>query len=126
MNRRIVYLSWPAKEIAGGIKLTYRHVETLVAGGFEAVVATPDGEPPTWFTSSAATVGLDSLAEAGDVLVFPENHADLLRKFKSWQCPKVVFCQNQFMMFRGLAGQLCYSDFGVTDILAEGRLVAAF
>jgi len=39
---RIVYLSWPADEITGGIKMAFRHVETLCQAGFEACLATPD------------------------------------------------------------------------------------
>ena len=27
--RRVVYLSWPAEEISGGIKMAFRHVEAL-------------------------------------------------------------------------------------------------
>lgn len=123
---RIVYLSWPANEIAGGIKLSYQHVETLRAANYDATIATPDGRPPEWFKTSAPTITLDELSERTDILVFPENHAGLLRSYKNWRCPKVVFCQNQFMAYRGLDGQACYSDFGVTDIIAEGRLVVEF
>ena len=48
MTQRFVYLSWPATEIAGGIKLVFRHVEILREAGLDAVVATPGGEPPQW------------------------------------------------------------------------------
>src|SRR5262245_15423384 len=47
--RRIVYVSWPADEIAGGIKMAFRHVEALRGAGFTACIATPDAKPPPWF-----------------------------------------------------------------------------
>jgi glycosyltransferase involved in cell wall biosynthesis len=126
MHPRIVYLSWPANEITGGIKMAYRHVESLVAAGFDSIVATPDGAAPNWFSTSASTAMLDSLVPHLDVLVFPENHAGLLRHFRSWPNAKIVFCQNQFMVHRGLAGARCYSDYGVGEIIAVGRHVVDY
>ncbi|HEY7308441.1 MAG TPA: hypothetical protein VH643_03665 [Gemmataceae bacterium] len=124
--RRIVYLSWPAHEITGGIKMTFRHVEALRAAGFDACIATPDAQPPGWFATTALVVSLDTLVPDADVLVFPENHAGFLRRFADWSNPKVVFCQNQFMVFRGLEGQGDYADFGVRDVLCPAQQVAAF
>jgi hypothetical protein len=126
LMRRIVYLSWPAKEIAGGIKLAYRHVESLRVVGIEAVVATPNGEAPDWFATEAPTLNLDEVTPGSDILVFPENHAGLLREYRVSSAPKVVLCQNQFMAFRGLAGSRCYSEFGVKHIFALGRMAAEF
>ena len=126
MTARIVYLSWPANEISGGIKMAYRHVEVLRAAGWEAVIATPDGQAPRWFQSSAPTLDLTAVTPSTDILVFPENFHQLLHTFGSWPNRKVVFCQNQFLAHRGLAGAGCYSSFGVTDILAEGRHVVDF
>jgi len=45
-----------------------------------------------------------------DVLVFPENHAELLRQAKQWPNRKIAFFQNQFMAHRGLKGATCYSE----------------
>lgn len=123
---RIVYLSWPAKEISGGIKLAYRSVECLREHGVEAVIATSDGASPTWFSTSAPTMQLDSVEQRTDILVFPENSAELLRRFAAWKNHKVVFCQNQFMAFRGLGGSRCYSELGATEILAMGRNVVEY
>jgi glycosyltransferase involved in cell wall biosynthesis len=123
---RIVYLSWPAREIAGGIKLAYRSVECLRENNIDAIVATPDGVGPQWFTADTPTIRLNETREHHDILVFPENHTDFLRQFANWRNPKVVFCQNQFMAFRGVAGDRCYGNFGVTHILAVGRHVAEF
>ena len=45
---RIAYLSWPAAEISGGIKVAFQHVALLNAHGQAAVVATEDGAPLTY------------------------------------------------------------------------------
>jgi hypothetical protein len=126
MQRRIVYLSWPAKEISGGIKLAFRHVEALLMHRQDAVIATSDGIGPTWFSTRAPVISIRQVQRESDILVFPENNAKLLQHFKDWPNPKVVFCQNQFMACRGLAGAKCYGDYGVTDILAEGRHAVEF
>jgi hypothetical protein len=123
---RIVYLSWSANEIAGGIKMVFRHVEALCGVGFEACVATPDAKLPTWFDAKVPILSLNDLVAGTDVLVFPENHAGFLRHFSSWPNRKVVFCQNQFMIRRGLDGRRDYADFGVRDIICPAELVAAF
>jgi len=45
MAQRIIYLSWPAREISGGIKMAFRHVEALREAGFDAVTNPPQGFP---------------------------------------------------------------------------------
>lgn len=125
MTPRIVYLSWPAGEISGGIKMVYRHVEVLRAAGFNAVVATPDGVVPHWFETSVPTTALNKFSSQ-DVLVFPENHPGMLETCLEWKCLKVVFCQNQFMVHRGLNGRRCYRDFGVSEIITVGMTVADY
>ncbi len=123
---RIVYLSWPAAEIAGGIKIAFRHVEALREAGVEAVVATADAEPPGWFQTTAPTIALSAVSRGEDVLVFPENHHGLLKTFGGWPNRKVVFCQNQFMVFRGLGGCRSYADFGVSGLLCAGQAAADY
>jgi len=126
MAERIVYLSWPAREIAGGIKLAFQHVEVLRKVGIEAVIATPDGQPPGWFRTEVPVLDVADLRSDEDVLVFPENHRDFLRQLAERPNRKLVFCQNPFMVFRGLGGARDYADFGVTAILCEGRLTVEF
>ena len=126
MAQRIVYLSWPATEITGGIKLVFRHVEILREAGFDAVVATPGGEPPQWLETTAPLLDVAQVGQEDDVLAFPENHAGLLRDFAERPNRKVVFCQNPFMVFRGLGGKRDYREFGVSAILAVGNLAAEF
>jgi hypothetical protein len=96
MAPRIVYLSWPPKEIAGGIKIAFRHVEALHAAGFDAVIATPGGERPDWFQTVAPIVDAAEVTAGDDVLVFPEDHCGMLQVFAAWPNRKLVFCQNQF------------------------------
>ncbi len=124
--KRIVYLSWPAREITGGIKMVFRHVEALRGLGFETVVATEDGAPPNWFATLAPVVPLTELRQGDDVLVFPENHAGLLKRFAAWPNRKVVFCQNPAMAFRGVGDRNDYSDYGVSSVLCPAQHVATF
>jgi hypothetical protein len=124
--KRIVYLSWPAKEITGGIKMVFRHVEALRSLGFETLVATEDGERPGWFTTLAPVVSLAKLAPGDDVLVFPENHAGLLQRFADWPNRKAVFCQNPYMVFRGVGERSDYRDYGVSAVLCPAQHVATF
>jgi len=126
MPMRIAYLSWPATEIAGGIKMVFRHVEVLREAGLDAVVATPGGEPPQWFETTAPLVDFSKLEEGREVLVFPENHHEMLKRFAPWRNRKVVFCQNPFMVIRGLGGARDYAEFGVGGILCAGRYVADY
>jgi len=129
MAARIVYLSWPATEIAGGIKLVFRHVEALQAASIDAVVATPGAEPPGWFQTTVPIVDVSQLTSGDDILVFPENHHAMLKGFAARPNRKLVFCQNQFMVVRGLGrpgGVRDYADFGISGILCEGSYVADF
>jgi len=91
MTQRIAYLSWPAGEISGGIKLSFQHVEILREAGLDAVIATPDGKPPAWFKTTVPVIEFSDLARDADVLVFPENHHDMLKSHAEWSNRKVVF-----------------------------------
>jgi len=129
MAARIVYLSWPATEIAGGIKLAFWHVEALREAGINAVIATRGAEPPGWFQTAAPMIDVSQVAAGDDILVFPENHYAMLKTFAAWPNRKLVFCQNQFMVVRGLGGLggwRDYAEVGVSGILCEGRCVADF
>jgi hypothetical protein len=123
--RRIVYLSWPAGEISGGIKAAFQHVELLNEGGFEAVVATEDAVAPSWFHSDAQVIAVDSVGPR-DLLVFPENHQPLLERFASAANPKAVFCQNPFQIWRGLSSRASYADYGATHVLCASHTTLQF
>jgi hypothetical protein len=122
---RIVYLSWPATEVSGGIKACFQHVEMLREAGIEAVVATEGAAAPGWFESTAPLVALSAVKD-GDVLVFPENSAALLAAFRDRPHPKLVFCQNPFQVFRGLDGMASYADAGVTHVMCPSHTVMLY
>jgi len=50
---RIVYVSWPATEISGGIKAAFQHVEILTEAGLDAAIASRDSSAPGWFKTDA-------------------------------------------------------------------------
>jgi hypothetical protein len=122
---RIVYICWPPREITGGIKAAYQHVELLNEGGLEAVVATPDGARPHWFRTAAPTIKGDAI-RAEDILVFPENNEQYLSAFASRRQVKAVFCQNPYLVHQGLAGRSSYAEYGVTHILCPSHSVLNF
>jgi len=123
--RRIVYVSWPAAEISGGIKAAFQHVELLGEAGLDAAVATADAMAPGWFETSAKIIRLEEV-RPGDVLVFPENNAQLLRAFAAAGNPKLVFCQNPFQVFRGVEGMSSFADTGVTHIMCPSHTVMLY
>lgn len=129
MSPRIVYLTYPATEVAGGIKIAFRHVESLRAAGFDAATASHGAKKPGWFETSAPILDLDTQLPDDDILVFPENNYGFLRQYSSRLNRKLVFCQNQYYVLSGLGGpggQRDYADFGVTGIMSSSRSVAEF
>jgi hypothetical protein len=122
---RIVYLSWPAREISGGIKAAFQHVELLNEGGLEAIVATEDAAAPSWFETSAPVCGLGKV-RADDVLVFPENSAQLLQGFASRPNAKLVFCQSPLLAWQGLGTLPSCADAGISHIMCPSHTVLHF
>jgi hypothetical protein len=122
---RIVYLSWPAGEISGGIKAVFQHVELLAEAGFDARVATPDGAAPGWFETGVQPMPMDHV-RIDDVLVLPENSAKLLQRFADAPNPKLVFCQNPYLVYRGLQGMASFATAGVSHILCPSHTVLQF
>ena len=122
---RIAYLCWPASEISGGIKAAFQHVELLREAGLDAIVATEDGQRPRWFETDAPVHTLAGIGET-DVLVFPENNPRLLERFAAGRQRKLVFCQNPYYVFQGLAGRASFADFGVDAMLCPSLTVVRF
>jgi hypothetical protein len=123
--RRIVYVSWPPKEITGGIKAAFQHSEILNEAGIDSVVATPDGTGPTWFETKAKVIPFGEL-NGSDVIVLPENNPRYLAAFAGSPQPKVVFCQNPYLAHQGLAGRASYAEYGVTHIMCPSHSVVQF
>lgn len=97
---RIVYLV-PAAGPTGGSKVAYRHVEALIGLGYDAVVRTP-ARPPEWFRHAAPVEPATGRHAPGDILVFPEDAAELMAASAASPQRKVVFCQNPYFAAAGL------------------------
>lgn len=123
---RIVYISWPAKEITGGIKSAFHHVDALRTAGFDAVIASAEVAAPGWFETSLDVMPLSEIVRGDDILVMPENHRGLLERFADWPNRKVVLCLNHFFAHRGLGGRNGYGDYGVTELIVPGVAPAKF
>ena len=94
----------------GGVKQLYRHVEHLVALGWDAAMVTEaDGFRPSWFSSSAPTVSLQRSMRSGEledlttVLVLPETYLGVdLGSFRGLDLSclaRVVFNQNAYYSY---------------------------
>ena len=81
MAARIVYLSWSATEIAGGIKIAFPHIKALQEAGIDAVIAAPGAETPAWFETIASIIDVSQAVAGDDILVFPKNHYGMLQAF---------------------------------------------
>src|SRR3569623_1282108 len=122
---RIVYLCWPPKEITGGIKVAFQHVEMLGESGFDAIIATAEALRPDWLETSAGVIAYEAIRN-DDVLVFPENSSRFLSAFASGGQRKVVFCQSPWLAHQGLGGRLSYAAYGVTRIMAPSLSTVQF
>ncbi len=122
---RIVYLSWPAGEISGGIKVAFQHAQLLAEAGFDAAVATIDAVRPAWFESGGDLIRLDDV-RSDDVLVFPENSADLLERYSASTQPKVMFCQNPYYVYQGLSRRRSYEEYGIGHVMCPSLTVMDF
>jgi hypothetical protein len=100
---KIVYLAFASASLTGGNKMTFRHVEALAAGGFDAVVRLMDGgKQPSWFTHTALVEDETRPLDARDILVLPEDGLEALRRFAPLANHKVVFCQNPYYATEGV------------------------
>ena len=91
----------------GGVKQLYRHVEHLVALGWDAAIVTESsGFRPTWFSSCAPSLSLVESQQRGEltkentILLLPETYlgVDLssFRGFDLSSLARVVFNQNGY------------------------------
>ena len=94
----------------GGVKQLYRHVEHLVALGWDASMLTEKpGFRPTWFSSSAPSISLVESYSLGEldpnncILLVPETYlaVDFARfwGFDLSRLARVVFNQNAYYSF---------------------------
>jgi glycosyltransferase involved in cell wall biosynthesis len=117
---RILYVSHDVDQPRGGVDVLYEHVAALRENGLDAFIvhATPgyryrfaQRDVPVLDGSSR----LDVLKS--DFVVIPEDSAGLIGMCRELSCRKVLFCQNHFYIFRGIAPGETWSDFGFSAYL---------
>jgi glycosyltransferase involved in cell wall biosynthesis len=111
--------------ISGGIKTAIRHVEALAESGLAAAFATPHGQPPNWLETAAPCIPLSQVTSQ-DILVLEEINTPMLQAYATQPNPKLVFCQNQYYVHRGLAGAADYRAFGVSMMIVPSRSTQDF
>ncbi len=123
---RIVYIVNPPTEIAGGIKIAFRHIEALRAAGFDAVVCTLGAIRPTWFETTAPIINAGHALPADDILVLSEDNYGLLKRYASVPNRKLVLCQSQYQVSKGLGGpegRRNYAGYGVSGIICTSNSI---
>lgn len=117
---RILYFSHDIREPRGGIGVLYDHVAVLRRNGFDALVVhtTPNfrypfGPPDVPVVDASSNLHISR----GDILVIPEDLRGAMRSCRNARCRKVLFCQNHFFIFDGLAPGETWSDYGFSAYL---------
>ena len=127
----------------GGVKQLYRHVEHLVALGWDAAVVTEaEGFRPSWFTSGAPTVSLQTSLSTGElvanstILVLPETYLGVdLGSFRGLDLSRfarVVFNQNAYYSYGEFSSDTTrnlrrfYDDNSVLQVLSISEDTHAF
>lgn len=96
---RIVYLTPYPGSHTGGTKITYRHVETLGALGYDAAVRRPGtSEVARWFRHEAEIEDASRPLGPDDILVLPEDSPETMRRCAELPNRKVIFCQNPYAL----------------------------
>jgi glycosyltransferase involved in cell wall biosynthesis len=126
---RILYLAHDIVAPAGGIRVLYRHAEILRRAGFDAyVVHRRPGIRVEWFSSSASVIyatGRFAVAP-DDWVVIPEDHGDVLHAFAEFSGNKVLFCQNHWLIFNGIAPEQSWTQFGIREVLVSSGPIRDF
>ncbi|HYH21347.1 MAG TPA: hypothetical protein VD995_22285 [Azospirillum sp.] len=124
---RILYYCEQSR-IAGGIKVSYRHVDTLRRNGFDAAIVHKRVQPPNWFAvPDVPILPVDEVVlSPRDVIVIGEDSRFTLRGVVRTPAHKVLLCQNHFYVAYGLDGARDYSDFGIEAALTSGDVITAF
>jgi hypothetical protein len=99
----IYYLAPDLQRPSGGVRTIYRHVDVLNdTGRAAAVVHARPGFRCSWFENETRVVDLPITLDALDVVVVPEESVAELARIAPG-ARKVVFNQNAYRTFRGVA-----------------------
>ncbi len=121
---RVLYVSPDAPEPRGGVDVLYDHVATLHENGLEAfIVHASPGFRYRFARRDVPVLDGSSKLEIrkSDVLVVPEDHAAAIRRCRELSCRKVLFCQNHFHIFSGIAPGEKLRDFGFSAYLCTSE-----
>jgi hypothetical protein len=117
---RILYISHDINQPRGGVGVLYDHVAALRENGFDAFIVHTTRAFRYPFARRDVPV-LDASSSFNflktDILVVPEDHARFIKACRDLSCRKVLFCQNHFYVFRGIAPGQTWSEFGFTAYL---------
>lgn len=116
-GRRVVYYLCPDDNTpSGGIRMLYRHVDTLTKAGVEAkILHRRPGFRCDWFANTTpVTSATEAVLHADDLLVVPEYYGPGLSLLPSG-VRKIVFNQNAYQTFdhiplEGTAPKAPYAD----------------
>ena len=117
---RILYVSHDVDQPRGGIGVLYDHVAALRDHGFDAFVvhATKGFRYPFGQRNVPVLDGSSSFKVLKtDTLVVPEDYEPVIKACRALVCRKVLFCQNHFLVFQGIAPGETWREFGFTAYL---------
>jgi hypothetical protein len=125
---RILYLSRNARRPVGGVRNAERHVEVLARRGYDARLLLPSIGNEHFSPRGAPVLlsGPKFMPLADDYIVVPEPWHRELVELSRVPGRKLVFCQNHYLMFHGLAGARDYGAYGVSRVFALSHVIAAF
>jgi len=117
---RILYISHDIAQPRGGIGVLYDHVAVLREHGLDAFIvhATPGFRYPFAGADIPVIDASSNLrVSTTDVLVVPEDYPAAIKKCGDLNCRKVLFCQNHFYVFQGLAPGETWRNFGFSGYM---------
>ena len=125
---RIIYASRNTRRAFGGVRNSERHVETLARLGFDAHLLLPSVDSRHFSTRELPILlaGTSFLPRPDDRIVLPEPWHRELDQLRGLPCRKLVFCQNHYLVFHGLAGAPDYAAYDIARVFALSHEIAGF
>jgi glycosyltransferase involved in cell wall biosynthesis len=133
-NKRIFYLSANFQNVSGGVKTAYIHVRVLLDNGFNAsiVLCGPDShirgaDRNRYFLNSAdvpeLTLDENMTFHKNDIVVLPEGWGDYIKHFGATPLRTIVFCQNNYYIYRGLGNARNYEELGIDRVFCGSEFM---